>query len=60
MDGLIAILLIIAGILNLILFFKVWGMTNDVRSILNVILRSQNSPDNGITKKSKSSNDGWS
>ena len=30
MDVLLAIVCIVAGILNLILFFKVWGMTNDV------------------------------
>ena len=30
MDVLLAIVCIVAGILNLILFFKIWGMTNDV------------------------------
>ena len=60
MDSFLAILLILAGILNLILFFKIWGMTNDVRSILNIILRNQNPPNNESERKSKSSDDGWS
>lgn len=35
MDVLLAIVCIVAGILNLILFFKVWVMTNDVKKIQN-------------------------
>ena len=31
MDGFIGFVCIILGILNIILFFKVWGMCNDVK-----------------------------
>lgn len=33
MELLIAIILIVFGILQIILFFKIWGMTNDIKSI---------------------------
>ena len=32
-NGFITVVAIVFGILNLILFFKVWGMTNDVRAL---------------------------
>jgi len=35
---LIAIVSIVWGVLSIILFFKVWGMTNDIRDIKNVYL----------------------
>lgn len=41
MTLLLSIVTLIGGILNLILFFKVWGMTNNVSEILE-IMRSQN------------------
>ena len=28
---------IVAGLLNIILFFKIWGMTNDVRKVLSFL-----------------------
>jgi hypothetical protein len=31
----IAIVVLIACLLNVILFFKIWGMTNDIRSMTN-------------------------
>lgn len=33
MEGIVTIIGFIAGILQIILFFKIWGMTNDVRSL---------------------------
>lgn len=32
---LITIISVVVSILNIILFFKIWGMTNDVKEILN-------------------------
>lgn len=36
----IYVILIIFGILNIILFFKLWGATNDIRKIRNAICGS--------------------
>lgn len=33
----VSIIIIVFGILQIILFFKVWGMTNDVKNVLNVL-----------------------
>lgn len=38
MDILTAAILLILGVLQVILFFKIWGMTNDVREIRNKYL----------------------
>ena len=37
MDLLIIFVTIVAGVLNIILFFKVWGMTTNVKTIKNFI-----------------------
>lgn len=40
----VSIVAIIFGILQIILFFKLWGMTNDVRemkNMLDIILRKE-------------------
>lgn len=37
MEEFIIIVSLIFGILNLILFFKIWGMTNDVKRIANKV-----------------------
>ena len=37
MNELIAIILVIFGILQIILFFKVWGMTNDTDTIKRML-----------------------
>ena len=42
---LVSIIAIVFGVLQIILFFKIWGMTNDVKNILNVL----NSKDNRET-----------
>lgn len=36
METLLAIIFIVFGILQIILFFKLWGMTNDVRALKNI------------------------
>lgn len=33
--NILSIILLLSGVLQIILFFKLWGMTNDVRSIRN-------------------------
>lgn len=53
----ISILFIVFGLLQIILFFKVWGMTNDIRAIKNKYLespkterqKSSDSDENGIS-----------
>lgn len=40
-DPILGIILIVFGILNLILFFKLWGMTNDVRELKNHFIPKQ-------------------
>lgn len=37
MDLLFSIILVVFGVLQIILFFKLWGMTNDVREIKNLL-----------------------
>ena len=41
MDFLINLIIIIFGVLNLILFFKIWGMTNDISDIKKHLLNRQ-------------------
>lgn len=35
MENILAIILVIFGVLQIILFFKLWGMTSDIRAIKN-------------------------
>lgn len=37
MEVLFAIFVLIIGFLNIVLFFKIWGMTNDIRDMTNNI-----------------------
>ena len=37
---LVTIVSIVFGILNIILFFKIWGMTDNVKRILNIMEKS--------------------
>ena len=37
----LTIILLIFGVLQIILFFKVWGMTNDIREIRNKYLKNE-------------------
>lgn len=37
----LTIILLIFGILQIILFFKVWGMTNDIKEIRNKYLKDE-------------------
>ena len=46
-----AILATVWTILSLILFFKVWGMTNNVKEIKNHLLKSQPSGDKSVEKE---------
>lgn len=38
---LVSIILIVFGVLQIILFFKLWGMTNDVRKLKNQFARNR-------------------
>lgn len=37
METIISIILLVFGILQIILFFKIWGMTNDVENIYKLL-----------------------
>lgn len=43
--ALLMIVLAIWGILNLILFFKIWGMTNNVKRLADKFAPEQQKPD---------------
>lgn len=37
----LTIVLLIFGVLQIILFFKIWGMTNDIREMRNKYLKNE-------------------
>ena len=41
MINLLTIILLVFGVLQIILFFKVWGMTNDIKEIRNKYLKDE-------------------
>lgn len=41
MSDFLTIILLIFGVLQIILFFKVWGMTNDIKEIRNKYLKDE-------------------
>ncbi|RGX84511.1 MULTISPECIES: hypothetical protein [Bacteroides] len=41
MIDLLTIILLIFGVLQIILFFKVWGMTNNIKDIRNKYLKDE-------------------
>lgn len=45
------IIAFIFAVLNIILFFKIWGMTDDVKSILKEIRHDNNTSLNAITNE---------
>ena len=49
MYAIVVLICLIYGVLSLILFFKVWGMTNDVRELKEALLFE-------VQKKNKESN----
>lgn len=51
METLLAIIFIIFGVLQIILFFKIWGMTNDVRSIKNMHQKSRDEEKKSSTEQ---------
>lgn len=60
MATLTTLVLFVFGILNLILFFKIWGMTNDVSVIKEYIVRQSSSnetKDNNPTIQTSVAND---
>ena len=38
MESIIEIISLVVSILTIVLFFKVWGMTNDIRKIRDIII----------------------
>lgn len=48
MNEILYLVLFILGILNLILFFKIWGMTNDVKSIKNILSENKENEVKGL------------
>lgn len=43
----LTIILLIFGVLQIILFFKVWGMTNDIKDIRNKYLKDEDEKKEG-------------
>ncbi len=41
MINFLTIVLLVFGVLQIILFFKVWGMTNDIKEIRNKYLKDE-------------------
>jgi len=54
-DPLLGIIIVVFGILNLILFFKMWGMTNDVRAIKNHLIKEEKP----TISENVTTDDGW-
>lgn len=46
----LSIIIIVFSVLQIILFFKLWGMTNNVKNILN-LLNSKDTRDNNLPKR---------
>lgn len=46
MEAFMVLVLIVVGILNIILFFKIWGMTNNVREMRDYFLREKDAKSN--------------
>ena len=38
MEPILIVILVVVSILNIVLFFKIWGMTNNVKYILSLLL----------------------
>lgn len=53
METLLAIIFIVFGLLQIILFFKIWGMTNDIREMKNKYFRADISFSIGDTVRHK-------
>lgn len=54
-DPLLGIALVIFGILNFILFFKLWGMTNDVRALKSHFVQEEKT----TISENVTTDDGW-
>lgn len=46
MEAFMVLVLIVVGILNIILFFKIWGMTNNVKEMRDYFLREEDAKSN--------------
>jgi F0F1-type ATP synthase membrane subunit b/b' len=61
MIEILTIILLIFGVLQIILFFKIWGMTDDIKDIRNKYINSQQNdakqPNDGIANSNESTND---
>lgn len=52
-----SVVIIAFGVLQIILFFKVWGMTNDVKKIVYILNNNQKKNDQKIEKVETSKSD---
>lgn len=56
MEILVTIIIVVFGVLQIILFFKLWGMTDDIRAIKNKYLyRDNDRTENSTTQRNTSS-----
>ena len=44
METFIYFIAFVFGVLNLVLFFKIWGMTDNVKEMLEIMKRNNNTP----------------
>lgn len=50
MNTFILILIIVVAILNIMLFFKIWGMTNNIKILTNFYMLEKGIKVNGMAK----------
>ena len=60
MNTFFIVILLVVALLNIILFFKVWGMTNNIKSIMSFYIHEKGIRliDDGATKKYFKDKDG--
>lgn len=54
-----SIIMIVFGVLQIILFFKIWGMTNDIRALKNHFISTLDATSTPENKTSQTSSTGW-
>lgn len=55
----LTIILLIFGVLQIILFFKVWGMTNDIKDIRNKYLKDEDEKQRKTQSMTQRQNKRW-
>lgn len=56
MAGLMVVLYVVFGVLCLVLFYKIWIMTNDVRDIKNILSGELRKPNEALEESEEEAN----